>query len=180
MSDSLNPSFLVSDVSKSLRCSPKMSDSLRSLKKKGNHERIAQVAHQKWANEWIARFLSESLIRSFFRKKLAIRSENQWANSQPWCTVQCTLYIHSTMYVWIGKQNCGTWLWSCQLRLSIKESKISSSWHCPFNLLTCHAKYGPEVVELSVSGNHYNSTKQHEEGKKVVFVHLSLSTVLCL
>ena len=51
MSDSLNPSFLVSDVSKSLRCSPKMSDSLRSLKKKGNHERIAQVAHQKLANE---------------------------------------------------------------------------------------------------------------------------------
>ena len=51
-------------------------------------------AHQKWAtmseslrsltkNEWIARFLRESLIRSFFRKKRAIGSENRWANSQP-------------------------------------------------------------------------------------------------
>ena len=49
-----------------------------------NHERFAQVAHQKWANEQIARFFSESLIRSFFRKKRAIRSENLWANSQPW------------------------------------------------------------------------------------------------
>ena len=29
-------------------------------------------------------FLSESLIHSFFGKKQAIRSENQWANSQPW------------------------------------------------------------------------------------------------
>ena len=28
-----------------------------------DRERIAQVAHQKWENEWIARFLSESLIR---------------------------------------------------------------------------------------------------------------------
>ena len=70
MSDSLIPSFLVSDVSKLLRLltknewpwairsghSPKMSD----------HEQIAQVAHQKWANEQIV-FLSESLIRSFFQ-----------------------------------------------------------------------------------------------------------------
>ena len=36
-----------------------------------DHERFVQVAHQKWANEWIALFLSESLIRSFFRKKRA-------------------------------------------------------------------------------------------------------------
>ena len=31
-----------------------------------DHEQIAQVAHQKWANEQIV-FLSESLIRSFFQ-----------------------------------------------------------------------------------------------------------------
>ena len=49
--------------------SPKMSD----------HERIAQAAHQKWANEWIARFWSELLIRS----------ENLWAYSQPY------LYAHA-------------------------------------------------------------------------------------
>ena len=47
-----------------------------------HRERIAQVAHQKLANELIARFLSESLIRSFLGKKLAICSENRWANSQ--------------------------------------------------------------------------------------------------
>ena len=43
-------------------CSSKMSD----------HEQIPQVAHQKWANEQIVFFF------------WAIRSENQWANSQPW------------------------------------------------------------------------------------------------
>ena len=69
-------------------CSPKMSD----------HERFAQFAHQKWAtmseslrsltkNEQMSEslvFLSKSLIRSFFRKKRAICSENRWAISQPW------------------------------------------------------------------------------------------------
>ena len=74
MSDSLIPSFLVSD----------MSESLRSLTKNKRCERIAQVAHQKWAttsdslrsltkNEQ----MSKSLIRSFFSKKQAIRSENR-------------------------------------------------------------------------------------------------------
>ena len=57
-----------------------VSESLRSLTK---NEQIAQVAHQKWANEWIAGFLSESLIRSFLGKKRAIRSENRWAISSP-------------------------------------------------------------------------------------------------
>ena len=72
MRDSLIPSFLVSDVS----------ESLRSLTKMSNHERFAQVAHWKWEtmskslrslnkNEQMSEshvFLSESLIRSFFRK----------------------------------------------------------------------------------------------------------------
>ena len=58
---------------------------------------MAQAAHQKWAtmselirsltkNERMSEllvFFSESLIRSFIRKKRAIRSENCWANSQP-------------------------------------------------------------------------------------------------
>ena len=66
--------------------SPKMSD----------YERFAQVAHQKWAtmseslksltkNERMREsliFLSKLLIRLFFGKKRAIRSENWWANSQ--------------------------------------------------------------------------------------------------
>ena len=39
---------------------------------------MAQVAHQKWANEWITHFLSENHSgRSFFWKKPAIRSEKQ-------------------------------------------------------------------------------------------------------
>ena len=72
-SDSLIPSFLMSDVSKSLRtltknerceriarsgCSLKMSD----------HERFAQVAHQKWMNEWIACFFSKWVNHSFFEQ----------------------------------------------------------------------------------------------------------------
>ena len=55
---------------------------------------LAQVAHHKWANEQIACFFFAS--RSFthylliFCKKLAIRSENGWANSQP-CTTAARL-----------------------------------------------------------------------------------------
>ena len=66
MSESLISSFLVSDVS----------ESLRSLTKNEGCERIAQVAHK---NEW----MSELLIRSFLGKRRAIRSEIRWANSQP-------------------------------------------------------------------------------------------------
>ena len=87
MSDSLISLFLVNDVS----------ELLRSLNKNEQCEQIAQVAHQKWAtmskslrsltkNEQMSKllvFLSKWLIRSFFCKKRAIRSENQWANSQP-------------------------------------------------------------------------------------------------
>ena len=82
MSDSLIPSFLVSDVRESLRSLTKnercewipqvvhqkwatISDSLRSLNKMSEHERIAQVAHQKRANERIANFferIAHSLI----------------------------------------------------------------------------------------------------------------------
>ena len=92
MSNSLIPSFLMSDVSKSLR----------ALTKNERCEPIAQVAHQKWAtmsdslrsltkNErpWMNRSgcspkMSEWANHSFFCKKRAIRSENRWANSQPW------------------------------------------------------------------------------------------------
>ena len=55
MSESLIPSFLVSDVS----------ELLRLLTKNERCEQIPQVAHQKWANEWIARFferIAHSLI----------------------------------------------------------------------------------------------------------------------
>ena len=49
-----------------------VSDLLRSLTK---NEQMSELLV----------FLSESLIRSFFRKKQAIRTENRWANSQFWC-----------------------------------------------------------------------------------------------
>ena len=76
MRDSLIPSFLVSDVSKSLRWLTKNERCerlLRSLTKNERWERIAQVAHQKWAtiseslksitkHEQIALFFSVSLI----------------------------------------------------------------------------------------------------------------------
>ena len=75
-----------------------VSESFWLLTKNEWCEQIAQVSLQKWAtmreslmsltkNELMSEllvFLSKSLIRSFFRKKRVIRSENQWANSQPW------------------------------------------------------------------------------------------------
>ena len=84
MTDSLIPSFLMSDVNELLRLLTKnvrceriaqvphqklvmwVNHSGRSLKM-SDHERIAQVAHQKWANERIARFferIAHSLIFS--------------------------------------------------------------------------------------------------------------------
>ena len=58
-----------------------------------DRERIAQVAHQIWANEWITRFLCESIIRSFLGKKRVMHSENRWAKSQPW-TVATTAHLY--------------------------------------------------------------------------------------
>ena len=105
------------------KCST-VSESLRLLKTA--RERFAQVAHDNWANEQFAKKtlakkiwnlifnmfyigffikkMSNSLIPSFlvsdhlfFHKKLAIRSENRWANSQPCLclTVQIDINIHS-------------------------------------------------------------------------------------
>ena len=71
MSKSLIPSFLVSDVSESLRLLTKNEQCeqiaqvatknerpwairLHRSEEMSDCERIAQVAHQKWANEWIA------------------------------------------------------------------------------------------------------------------------------
>ena len=105
MSDLFIPFFLMSAVS----------ESLRSLTKNERFKQIAQVTHQKWAtmseslrlltkNEWMSElpvFLSKSLIRSFFRKKRVIRSENQWANSQPW--IRCNgLYPVSETDIRLG------------------------------------------------------------------------------
>ena len=59
MSDSLIPSFLMSDVS----------ESLWSLTKNEQCEQIAQVAHQKWANEQIARFFERIAHLLIFSQK---------------------------------------------------------------------------------------------------------------
>ena len=59
MSEALISSFLVSDVSKSLR----------SLTKNERCEQIAQVAHQKWANERITGFfIANRSFAHFFAK----------------------------------------------------------------------------------------------------------------
>ena len=55
-------------------CSEEMSDVTESL--------ISLTKNEQSSESLI--FLSESLIRSFFEKKWVIRSEIQWANSQPW------------------------------------------------------------------------------------------------
>ena len=83
MSEPLIPSFLVADVSESLRSLTKNEQyeqiahgrSHRS-EEMSDHERIAQVAHQKWANEWIASFFERIAHSLFFGQKRAIRSEN--------------------------------------------------------------------------------------------------------
>ena len=83
-SDLLITSFLMSDVS----------ESLKSLTKNEWCEQIAQIAHQKWAtmskllrsltkNEWIARFFEGITDLLIFSQNPAIPSENQWENSQP-------------------------------------------------------------------------------------------------
>ena len=75
------PSFLVSDVSESLRsltknerpwaicshCSEEMSDC----------ERIAQVTHQKWANEWIGHFFEQIAHSLIFGQKKSDSLGNQ-------------------------------------------------------------------------------------------------------
>ena len=94
-------SFLVSDVSGLLislksneRCEriapfahqkwANMSDLFRSLRWNEQCERIAHFAHQKWANVWIAHFFEWIAHSLIFDNKRAIRSEIEWANSQPW------------------------------------------------------------------------------------------------
>ena len=70
MSDSLIPSFFKSDVSESLRCSWQKSDC----------ERIAQVAHQKWATV-------SNLIR------LLTKNERPWAIRSGSLTKICELLV---------------------------------------------------------------------------------------
>ena len=63
ISDSLIPSFLMSHVSKSLRSLTKNEQpwGIRSGRSEemSYHELFAQVAHYKWANEWITNFLEQ-------------------------------------------------------------------------------------------------------------------------
>ena len=86
MSDSPITSFLVSDVSESLRLLNKnerceriaqvahqkwamwANRSGRSLKM-SDYERFAQVAHQKWVNEWLARFFEQIAHLLIFSQK---------------------------------------------------------------------------------------------------------------
>ena len=78
----------MSDVSKSLRSLTKNERpwAIRSGRSEemSDHERIAQVAHLKWANELITHFEQISAIRSFLGKKQAICLEIRWAISQSW------------------------------------------------------------------------------------------------
>ena len=101
MSELLISSFLVSNVS----------ESLRLLTKNERCEQIAQVAHQKWVNmsnsitslrgnEWSWANRSEEMsdreqIAQIAHQKWAIRSENIWANPQP-----CILPVKQTQTKW--------------------------------------------------------------------------------
>ena len=83
-SDSLIPSFWMSDVSKSLRL---------LTKKMSDHEWFAQVAYQKWANEHKASFLSKSLIFHFFPKneQFTQKTDERIANSELKMPVICRI-----------------------------------------------------------------------------------------
>ena len=65
MSNSLIPSFLMSNVRESLRSLTKMSDHERFSQKLGT---LRESLRSLTKNEQIARFLCEALIRSFFAK----------------------------------------------------------------------------------------------------------------
>ena len=56
----------------------------------GDREGIAQVAHQKWANEWIARFFERIAPLLIFGQKT---SDFPWANSQPCYSVRFLEYF---------------------------------------------------------------------------------------
>ena len=75
MSDSLIPSFLVSNVSELLRSLTKNVRpwAIRSGRSEeiSDLERIAQVAHQKWANERIARFFEGIAHLLIFGQKMS-------------------------------------------------------------------------------------------------------------
>ena len=99
-------------------CSPKMSDvsgSLRSLTKNeqpwairshrseemSDCERIAQVAHQKWANEWIAHFFEQIAHSLIFGQKTSNSFGNQMSEFPalepgfPTWRVFCSLFCAS-------------------------------------------------------------------------------------
>ena len=87
MSESLIPSFLGSDVSEWLRSlikneRPWAICSNRS-EEMNDRELIAQVAHQKWANEWIAHFVEGIAHSLIFGQKTSNSLGIKWANSQP-------------------------------------------------------------------------------------------------
>ena len=89
MSDLLIPSFLVSDVSKSLR----------SRTKNEPCERIAQVAHQKWANERIAHFFERiAPLLSFFAIKTS-DSLRKPMSEFPALQMPYNKAAHCTMYI---------------------------------------------------------------------------------
>ena len=73
MSESLISSFLVSDVS----------ELLISLKSNEQCERIAQFAHKKWANEWIAHFFKQIAHLLIFWQKTSDSLWNQMSEFQP-------------------------------------------------------------------------------------------------
>ena len=120
-SDSLIPSFLMSNVS----------ESLRSLTKNEWCKRFAQVPHQKWAimskslrsltkNERIARFLERIAHLLIFSQKTSDSLRNPMKNSQP-CNFRPKAYTVKRI-TWCRKQQ---WI---REKLSERES-INAKWN---------------------------------------------------
>ena len=102
-------SFLLSKVSESLRLL-RTNEWPWAIRSEGmsDHERIAQVAHQKWANEQITHFLSKSLICSLFWHKTS-NSLRNWMSKFP------TLKIHHFVSK-KGKTMRKNWRKKCALK----------------------------------------------------------------
>ena len=86
-------------------CSPKMIRSHRS-EEMSDRERIAQVAHQKWANEWIANFFERIAHLLIFGQKTS-NSLGKQMSEVP--AVVDDIYCIYTYYIFLlgWKQNSG-------------------------------------------------------------------------
>ena len=135
--------------------SPKMTD----------HERIAQVAHQKWANEWIARFferIAHALIFSQKNKRFAQKTDER---------IPSPAFCPQDVLSEGGRSNCNTVLniikWNTRpggLQKREKKTKDRDIWELQ--------KYDLHIV-LSKFNTAVNKKNSYSKSEKL------LGTIMC-